>query len=113
MRKLILSAAALVAMGGMAFADPIEGKWKTASGETATIGSCGGAYCITLTTGKHKGKSIGKLSASGGGAYAGSITDPTDDKTYKGKASISGRSMKMSGCVLGGLICKSQSWSKL
>jgi uncharacterized protein (DUF2147 family) len=26
---------------------------------------------------------------------------------------LSGTSLKMSGCVLGGLICKSQTWHKL
>ncbi|TIU33013.1 MAG: DUF2147 domain-containing protein, partial [Mesorhizobium sp.] len=41
------------------------------------------------------------------------ITDPETDKTYSGKATISGASLKMSGCVLGGLICKSQTWHKL
>ena len=33
--------------------------------------------------------------------------------TYSGKASINGGSMKLSGCVLGGLICQSQTWTKM
>ncbi|MDP3899272.1 MAG: DUF2147 domain-containing protein [Mesorhizobium sp.] len=113
LRMISMAAAATVMMAGMAFADAIEGNWKTQSGETAAIGACGGAYCITLKTGKHAGKSIGKMTASGGGKYAGSITDPADDKTYKGKATISGGAMKMSGCVFGGLICKTQNWKKM
>ena len=112
-RKLSMAVAALTLMAGAAYADPIEGNWKTQSGETAAIGNCGGAFCITLKTGKHAGKQIGKMSASGEGSYAGSITDPADDKTYKGKAKLNGGSMKMSGCVFGGLICKSQNWTKL
>lgn len=105
--------AAAMMLAGTAIADPIEGNWKTQSGETAAIGGCGGAYCITLKTGKHAGKQIGKMMVSGEGNYAGSITDPADDKTYKGKAKLNGSALKMSGCVFGGLICKSQNWSKL
>ena len=55
----------------------------------------------------------GKVSADGGGQYSGEITDPANDKTYSGSASVSGGSMKMKGCVLGGLICRSQTWTKL
>jgi uncharacterized protein (DUF2147 family) len=50
------------------------------------------------------------MAASGGGKYSGSITKPQNGKTYSGKASLSGGSLKMSGCVLGGLICESQNW---
>ena len=105
--------AAAMVLAGTALADPIEGNWKTQSGETAAIGGCGSAFCITLKTGKHAGKQIGKMTAGGEGNYAGSITDPAEDKTYKGKAKLSGSALKMSGCVFGGLICKSQNWSKL
>lgn len=73
----------------------------------------GGAFAITLKTGKFAGKTIGSLKAAGDNKYAGSITDPETDKTYAGKATLSGTSLKMSGCVFGGLICKSQTWHKL
>lgn len=112
-RKVSLAVAATMLMLGAAYADPIEGNWKTQSGETAAIGDCGGGFCITLKTGNYAGKQIGKMTAGGDGNYAGSITDPADDKTYKGKAKLNGGAMKMSGCVLGGLICKGQNWTKL
>ena len=110
-RTTIVTIAMLLA--GAAYADPIEGNWRTQSGETAAIGDCGGGFCITMKTGKHKGKGIGKIAPSGEGQYSGSITDPNTDKTYSGKASVDGGSMKLKGCVLGGLICKSQNWTKL
>jgi uncharacterized protein (DUF2147 family) len=100
-------------MTGMAFADPIEGNWKTASGATAAIAGGGDSFSITLKSGKHAGKRIGSFKAAGDSKYTGNITDPETDKTYSGKASLSGSSLKMSGCVFGGLICKSQTWSKL
>lgn len=111
-RRLSVAAAASILMAGAACADPIEGNWKTEAGSTAQISSCGGGFCIKLISGSHSGKQIGKMSGSGG-SYSGTITDPSNDKTYKGKASISGSTLKMSGCVLGGLICKSQSWKRL
>lgn len=111
-RKASLTLAATLIMTGAALADPIEGNWKTQSGETASIAGSS-SFSITLKTGKHAGKTIGSLKAAGDNKYAGSITDPATDKTYSGKATISGATMKMSGCVLGGLICKSQTWHKL
>ena len=110
-RNLIVAGALVAAMSAPAFADVIEGNWKTQSGETAAISPCGGSYCIQLKTGKHAGKRIGKMKADGSG-YTGQITDPANDKTYSGSATISGKSMKMKGCVMG-VLCRSQNWTKM
>jgi uncharacterized protein (DUF2147 family) len=102
----------LLAMAGSALsAEPIEGSWKTASGETAAIAKCGSAYCVTLKTGKHAGKQIGKMSGTGAD-YTGEITDPAADKTYSGSGSVSGNSLKMKGCVMS-VFCKTQTWTRL
>ncbi len=111
-RTFILATAMTLATASAGFtAEPIVGNWKTASGETAAISSCGGAYCITLKTGKHAGKRIGSMSGSGND-YSGEITDPANDKTYSGNASIKGSSLKMQGCVLK-VLCKSQTWTRM
>ncbi|WP_313196563.1 DUF2147 domain-containing protein [Shinella zoogloeoides] len=105
-------AAALLAAPGIALAaEPIEGNWKTASGATAAIAKCGGSYCITLKTGKHAGKRIGKLDGTDAD-YSGSITDPETDKTYSGSGAVNGNSLRMKGCVLA-ILCKSQTWTRL
>lgn len=106
-----IAAALLVAPGMALAAEPIEGKWKTASGATAVIAKCGGSFCITLKSGKFNGKRIGKLDGSGTD-YSGSITDPETDKTYSGSGAVSGNSLRMKGCVLS-ILCKSQTWSRL
>ena len=112
MKLMMTIAAALLMSGNIAFAaEAIEGNWKTASGETAVIGSCGGAFCVTLKTGKHAGKQIGKLSGKGN-SYSGEITDPANDKTYSGSGTVSGNSLSMKGCVLK-VLCKSQTWTRL
>jgi uncharacterized protein (DUF2147 family) len=113
LRKTLFATATVFAFGLTAAfaAEPIEGNWKTQSGETAAISNCGGAFCVTLKTGKHAGKQIGKMSGTGA-KYKGSITDPANDKTYTGSASITGTSMKMKGCVLS-ILCKTQTWTKM
>ena len=73
----------------------------------------GGRFTITLKTGKHAGKRIGSFWPTGANEYPGKITDPDTDKTYTGKATLSGTCLKMNGCVLGGLLCKSQTWRRL
>lgn len=111
--RISLAVAVSMLLAGAALADPIEGQWKTKSGETATIAGCGGAFCITLKSGEYAGQSIGKLNASGAGSYEGSITKPSTGKTYSGSATLSGNSLKLKGCVFGGLFCESQNWSRL
>lgn len=111
-RRLILAGLCAGALAVPALADPIEGNWRTQSGETAAISSCGGGFCITLKTGAHAGKQIGKMNAKGSSKYTGSITDPSDDKTYSGSATLNGASMKMTGCALK-IFCKSQTWNRM
>lgn len=115
MHKILLKATIALALFGSSAlaADPIVGNWLTESGETANIAPCGsGNFCIAVKTGTHAGKTIGLL-INDQGRYSGKITDPETNRTYRGKAKINGRSMQMSGCVLGGLICQSQTWSKM
>ena len=111
MRRMAIMAAVTLAAGLAQAAEPIEGRWKTASGETAVIASCGGSFCVTLKTGKHAGKKIGTLAGTAG-SYSGEITDPEDDKTYSGSGTVKGNSLQMRGCVLK-ILCKSQTWSRL
>ena len=65
-----------------------------------------------MKTGKYAGKTIGSMKASGANKYKGTITKPSNGKTYSGSATLSGSSLKLSGCVLG-FLCESQTWAKL
>lgn len=111
MRQMMFAAVAGLLAATAQAAEPIEGNWKTASGDTAQIGKCGGGFCVTLKTGKHAGRQIGTLSGKDG-EYTGQITDPAADKTYSGSGSVSGDSLKMTGCVMK-ILCKSQTWTRL
>lgn len=109
----LIAAAALAAAPGLSAsaADPLLGLWKTASGETAAIDRCGSAVCITLKTGKHAGRQIGRLSGSAPDD-TGEMTDPANEKTYSGSATLAGATLKLKGCVLK-VLCRSQSWTPM
>lgn len=111
--KLLLAAAVAAMMAGPAIAaEPIEGLWKRPStGTLIKYSKCGGSFCGIVQSGSYAGQSIGKMKGSGN-SYSGTVTDLEENKTYKGKATINGNTMKLSGCVLGGLICKGENWNR-
>lgn len=102
-----VAAFALLMTAGAAFADPIEGTWKRPNGTLISYAGSGSKYCGTVMTGEYKGKSIGCMNGSDG-AYKGTVNKLDEGKTYNGKASVAGNTLSLSGCVLGGLICKSE-----
>lgn len=126
MRKFIVAAAFTIA-GGAAFADPIEGIWQTQPDDGSfayvTVAPCGGAFCGTISrtfkgTSEYQSPNLGRqividMAPQGGGEYSGRVWRPSNDKIYSGKASVSGDRMSLSGCVAGGLICKSQTWARI
>lgn len=105
-------AAGLAMLGASAAAaDPIVGEWRTLDGALADIGRCDAGFCIVLKTGDWPGKKIGTLKASVPGRYAGSVTDPRDDRTYSGRATLSGDTLKLTGCALK-IFCQTETWSR-
>ncbi|WGW02221.1 DUF2147 domain-containing protein [Tropicibacter oceani] len=124
--KTRLLAAALVALAGMAHADPVEGIWKTQVDDGAyahvTIAPCGAAICGVIartfnSSGEYKSENIGKklvwdMQAAGSGNYkGGKIWQPSTGKVFSSKMALSGNTLKVSGCV--GPICKKQTWSRV
>jgi uncharacterized protein (DUF2147 family) len=110
-RKLILAAAISMAGTFAVQADIIEGDWKRPTGNIVTFKKCGAAFCAIAKTGKFAGQAAGSMTGKDG-TYRGTLTDLEAKKTYKGKGKITGNSAKMSGCVLGGLVCKTEVWTK-
>lgn len=116
----------MVMVAGAAMADPVVGTWKSQPGETGgyihvKIAPCGSNICGTITkvVGNDNTSIVGRkiingMKANGGGKYSGgTIWAPDTDKTYKSKMALSGNKLKVSGCVAGGIICRSQSWTRL
>ncbi|TMV07898.1 DUF2147 domain-containing protein [Ruegeria sediminis] len=131
MKKLILASALGLGLAGGALADPVEGLWKTAEGDEGgylhvTIAPCGSAICGTIDNAfdaagdesldyEHLGKQIiWDMIPEGDGTYdKGKIWAPDSDKTYRSKMSLDGNALTVEGCVVGGLICRGQVWTRL
>jgi uncharacterized protein (DUF2147 family) len=104
----LLCAAVIAAGASAALADPIEGMWLRQNGTLIEYASTGGEnYCGTVMSGDYQGQSIGCM-AGADGAYAGKVNKLDEGKTYNGKASISGDVLSLSGCIAGGLLCKTE-----
>ena len=121
-RRLLIAAAALAACSTNALAGDAAGEWARTDGKAhVRFAPCGGALCGTITwlqdpkSGKGK---VGEqvffdMKPNGENAWYGSAYNPEDGKNYTGKMSLSGATLTTSGCVLGGLFCKSFTWTRL
>ena len=126
MRKLLLSTIAAVAVSiGAAFAAEPTGTWLTQGGDSKVrIVPCGGGFCGTIVWLNEDRKDSNNPDPSlrgrslvgvqlifnmkgSGDSYSGKLYNPRDGKTYSGKLkTIGADKLQLSGCVLGGLICK-------
>ncbi|KPF72436.1 hypothetical protein IP69_03645 [Bosea sp. AAP35] len=123
-RRAGLAAFSLIALGfassGAAIAQDVAGTWLRDSGASRVrFAKCGEAICGTLawlkdTSGPAK---VGQrifydMKPSGDGKWSGSAFNPEDGKTYSGTMTLAGDRLTTSGCVLGGLICRSVVWNR-
>ena len=120
-------AAALVLLAAPALADPVHGMWQTQPDDGAyahvQMAPCGQAICGVIkrtfnAQGEYKSPNLGKklvidMVPQGGGKYAGQVWRPSNDKVYIGKIELSGDSLRLAGCVAGGLLCSKQTWTRL
>lgn len=127
MKKPMTLAAALMLAAGIAQADPIEGTWQTEPDGGAyalvNIAPCGAKFCGTIdrtfnAEGEYASQNIGKtlvidMAPEGAGKYRGKVWRPSNNKIYLGKIDLNGDSMRLSGCVAGGLICSKQTWARV
>ena len=126
----LLWAALAFGLAGAAAADPAEGVWQTGANDAGNfahvgIASCGAALCGTMVaTFDGTGAPIASRAADptilrgmaprGDGTYGGgTITDPQAGRTYRAKMALAGDTLRVSGCVAGGLICRSQTWRRV
>ncbi len=127
MRTPFAATAAVVLLATAAQADPLEGTWQTEPDDGAyahvEIAPCGANFCGTIErtfkdgaeyTSPNQGKTLViDMAPKGDGNYQGKVWRPSNDKIYLGKISLTGDSMRLSGCVAGGLICSKQTWARL
>jgi len=130
---------ALIALAPARAADPF-GTWLTGDKKGKVhIVNCGGAICGNLVwlqepndpdTNKPKldknnadaskktrpligAPIVLNMKPSGDGNWEGQVYNAEDGNTYSGSFTMtSATSAQLKGCVMGGLICKSQTWTK-
>ena len=128
MTRLFAALAATFIAGAATAQDAAIGTWQTQADEGAfahvQMAPCGNAVCGTIVrTYKTDGTAyqspnvglqiVRSMVPNGDGSYAGEVLRPADKKVYKGKMQVSGNQMSLAGCVLGGIICKSQTWVRV
>ncbi len=106
-----------------ACAGEATGTWLRESGAShVKIAPCGGgALCGTITwikPGTDTKAKIGQrifydMKPDGADAWKGSAFNPEDGQNYAGKMSLSGSTLTTAGCAMGGMICKSTSWTRV
>lgn len=120
MNKIFFTLAATVGFAGAAFADPLEGNWRTPTDDNGNSGivqvaPCGAALCGTLiqsfdsSGAQMESANIGRqiifdTTPNGGGEYRGQVWSPDRDKTYNSRLQLNGNTLSVSGCVFG--ICR-------
>ena len=129
MKRMILATAMSLFATAAFAADPVEGTWKTKPDDNGHYGyvqiePCGPAFCGRLvkafdqTGAEIASPNIGKqivwdMVANGDGTYGGGkVWAPDRNKTYKAKMALSGNTLSVSGCVLGGAICRASDWTR-
>ena len=134
MKTLILlglAAATTLALASPAAANDPRGTWRSQSGETRVrFADCGGQICGTIVSSAQarddknedaslRGRSLVgvrviTMRPNGANAWQGTLYNFQDGKTYNGRMTMpAANSMSLSGCVLGGLICRSQTWTRV
>lgn len=128
--RMIAIAAALtagMAVGAASAADP-DGVWKTEEKEDGRylhveVAPCpeGPVLCGTVVGayGGARQESVGRrifwdMAPAGPGRWdGGEVWAADEDKIYSGKIALEGEVFEISGCVLGGLICRGQGWTRV
>ena len=127
--KRILTRFALVALAAMvpvtAAAQALEGKWANPKRSVIVdVARCGGdAYCGTVSWANAKNRLKGAtpgtrvlsdLRRTGNGVYKGRAFEPK--RNIRGGATVrqvGPDTMIVKGCVIGGLLCKEQRWTRI
>ena len=114
----ILALLPYFAVATEAHAGTALGTWlRPANGAHITVFDCEGGLGMKVETAPEP-QNVGKTIMCGAKKTAddkweGDVLNLDNGKTYSGYVALKGDSLELSGCVLGGLICKNETWSRL
>lgn len=114
---VFIAAAIAVATSTAALASPY-GTWtRPSTGTKVEFYDCGGKLCGKIVSSKNK-DTIGKqivsgASKTGENTWKGNLLNTEDGQTYNGVITLEGpKALNLQGCVLGGIVCKGETWVK-
>ncbi len=121
MKNVLLSAAvSLTLLGGhivpaSAASNPF-GTWKRPDGSKAKVWKCGKKLCGKVISGEKKGFNMfgGGLAAQKDGSWKGGMKHPKmgENMNFNGTVTLASGKLKVKGCMLGGMMCDKETWSK-
>ena len=118
--RLALTAFLLTTSPGLA--DDVLGTWSRDNGAVRVrFDTCGDAICgniAWLKPGADTKAKVGQrlffdMRTAGANSWIGKAASPDNGSIYSGKMSIEGSTLSTSGCIVGGLICKSANWTRV
>lgn len=118
---LIASCAMLLAAIPLAWAQPDpSGVWMRGDGNARVrIAPCGGDWCATnvwirdTSGGEAVGdKLVMSIEPASESTLTGKAFDPKRDLTYSITIKVLKTSLSTRGCIIGGVVCKTVSWSR-
>ena len=98
----------------------VDGVWMRTDGAAKVqFAPCGSAECGSIVwLKKSDGRAtIGErvffgMAQTASNTWAGTAHNPEDGNDYDGTMTLSGSRLTTQGCAMGGMICKSQTWSR-
>jgi uncharacterized protein (DUF2147 family) len=120
--RLSLALSAFLLTTSPSLADDIFGTWLRDNGALQVkFEPCGDAICgniVWVKPGSDSKAKVGQrlffeMRPNGVNAWTGKAASPDSGSVYSGKMSIEGSGLNTSGCMVGGLICKSVNWKKI
>jgi uncharacterized protein (DUF2147 family) len=105
----------------MAQAADATGSWvRPSTGTLIKTYNCGDKLCAKITGVKDKAKqgTVGTVIVTGAdktgdGTWKGDLLNTEDGQTYNGVITLSGVGLTLKGCVLGGIVCKGETWTRV
>ena len=111
----------------------VAGIWQSQSGITRVkVTPCGVGLCAHVVWQRNPSKDVhnedpakrdrpivglqlvSNMKPVGADEWSGSIYNYEDGKTYSGKVKVvSASAIQIGGCVMGGMICQSKTWTKI
>ncbi len=119
-KNLVVAALSFALLGGSittaSAAISPYGTWKRPNGSTAKVWACGKKLCAKVVSGKKAGFNMfmSGIDKKEQNVWKGKMKHPKmgTGMTFNGTVKLSGRSLHVKGCMLGGIMCDSEVWKK-